>query len=255
VDAVIEALNEALHAGIGICRVGVEGRGGLIGGLFLTGLVGSLTHCAGMCGPFVLSQTAARMEAIPLERMTELRRLAGAALLPYHLGRAVTYGGLGALAATFGGILGGADSFRLPAASMLGLAALLLLAMALPGVKALAGTGGESRWSRSLGELVRPLFARPFGLRGWLLGVMLGFIPCGLLYAALAAAAAGGNPVAGAFGMLAFWAGTVPMLVLVAAVGHAAVSHWRAPLLKAAPALLVLNAGMLGFMAWQLLAS
>lgn len=251
----LDALNEALHAGIGICRVGVEGRGGLIGGLFVTGLVGSLTHCAGMCGPFVLSQTAARLEAIPLERMTELRRLAGAALLPYHLGRAVTYGGLGALAAMFGGILGGADTFRLSAAALLALAALLLLALALPGVKALAGASGEGCWSRSVGGLARPLFARPFGLRGWLLGVLLGFIPCGLLYAALAAAAAGGNPVAGAFGMLAFWAGTVPMLVLVAAVGHAAVSHWRAPLLKAAPALLVLNAGMLGFMAWRLLAS
>ncbi|CUW37230.1 conserved protein of unknown function [Magnetospirillum sp. XM-1] len=251
----IELLTDLAHAGIGICKVGVDGRENLILGLFVTGLVGSLTHCAGMCGPFVLSQCAARLEAIPLERMTEMRRLAGAALLPYHLGRATTYGALGAVAATFGGILGGAASFRLLAALLLGVAALLLLAMALPGIKALAGRGGESAWARAVGRMAGPLFARPFGLRGWALGIMLGFIPCGLLYAALAAAAAGGNPVAGAFGMLAFWAGTVPMLVLVAAVGQAALSHWRAPLLRAAPALLVLNAGMLGFMAWQLLAS
>ncbi len=251
----IEALTDLAHAGIGICRVGIDGRENLILGLFVTGLVGSLTHCAGMCGPFALSQVAARLEAIPLERMTEMRRLAGAALLPYHLGRATTYGVLGAVAASFGGILGGAGSFRLLAAVLLGVAAALLLAMALPGVKALGGGGGESRWSRAVGRMAGPLFARPFGLRGWMLGVMLGFIPCGLLYAALAAAAAGGNPVAGTFGMLAFWAGTVPMLVLVATVGQAALSHWRAPLLRAAPALLVLNAGMLGFMAWQLLAS
>ena len=83
----------------------------------------------------------------------------------------------------------------------------------------------------------------------------LGFIPCGLLYAALAAAAAGGNAIAGAAGMLAFAAGTMPMLVIVGTVGQAAITHWRAPLLRLAPALLVLNAGMLGFMAWQLLAS
>jgi sulfite exporter TauE/SafE len=252
---VIEFLTSLAHTGIGICKVGVEGNESLILGLFITGLVGSLTHCGGMCGPFVLSQCAARMEAIPLEHMTEMRRLAGAALLPYHLGRATTYGALGAAAALFGGILGGAGSFRLPAALMLILAAILLLAMALPGVKALGGAGGESRWARSVGRLAGPLFTRPFGLRGWALGVMLGFIPCGLLYAALAAAAAGGNPIAGTFGMLAFWAGTVPMLVLVAVVGQAALSHWRAPLLRAAPVLLVLNAGMLGFMAWQLLAS
>ena len=251
----IDQIASLLHTGIGICRVGIDGRENLILGLFVTGLVGSLTHCVGMCGPFALSQCAARMQAIPLERMTELRRLAGAALLPYHLGRATTYGALGAVAAGFGGILGGADSFRLPAALMLILAAILLLSMALPGVKALGGGSGESRLARMVGRMASPLFARPFGLRGWALGLMLGFIPCGLLYAALAAAAAGGNPVAGAFGMLAFWAGTVPMLVLVAVVGQAALSHWRGPLLRAAPALLVLNAGMLGLMAWQLLVS
>ena len=101
----------------------------------------------------------------------------------------------------------------------------------------------------------RPLFASPFGLRGWLLGMALGFIPCGLLYAALAAAASGGNPIAGAAGMLAFAAGTVPMLMVVGWVGQAAVTHWRGPLLRLAPVLLVLNASVLGFMAWQLLVS
>lgn len=252
----MDFLDQIVHTGAGICRVGIDGNENLLLGLFITGLVGSLTHCGGMCGPFVLSQCAARLEAVPLERMTELRRLAGAALLPYHLGRAFTYGLLGALAASFGAVLGGAGAFRLPAALMLALAALLLLAMALPGIKAWTGNGGgESRLAVLVSRAARPLFSRPFGLRGWLLGVMLGYIPCGLLYAALAAAAAGGNAVAGAFGMLAFWAGTVPMLVVVAAVGQAALSHWRAPLLRAAPALLVLNAGMLGFMAWQILAS
>jgi len=249
------ALDALLHAGADICRVGVDGRGGLLGGLFLTGLIGSLSHCGGMCGPFVLSQVAGRLEAIPLERMTEMRRLAGAALVPYHLGRATTYAALGAAAASFAGILGGAPGFRRLAAGLLMLAALALLALAIPGLKPAAAGRGESFWSARIGRLARPLFASPFGLRGWLLGVALGFIPCGLLYAALAAAASGGTAVAGAAGMLAFTAGTVPMLVVIGAVGHAAMAHWRGPLLRLAPVLLVLNAGMLGFMAWQLLAS
>ena len=249
-------LAEALHSGMTICRVGIDGHEGVLGGLFLTGLIGSLSHCGGMCGPFVLSQVAARMEAIPLERMTEMRRLAGAALLPYHLGRATTYAALGAGAASFAGILGGGTGFRWLAAGLLILAVGVLLSLALPGLKALSsGGGGESFWSARLGKWARPLFASPFGLRGWLLGVALGFIPCGLLYAALAAAASAGNAIAGAAGMLAFAAGTVPMLVAVGAVGQAAVTHWRAPLLKLAPVLLILNAGVLGFMAWQLLSS
>jgi len=249
------SLGALLHSGMDICRVGVDGRGGLIAGLFLTGLVGSLTHCSGMCGPFVLSQVAARMEAIPLDRMSEARRWVGAALVPYHLGRATTYAVLGAVGAAFAGSLGGGSGFRWLAAALLGLAALGLLSLALPAVKALLGGGGETWWSAKVARLARPLFSSPFGVRGWLLGVALGFIPCGLLYAALAAAAAAGNPVAGAAGMLAFAAGTVPMLVVAAAVGHAAVSHWRAPLLRLAPVLLVVNAGVLGLMAWQLVAS
>ena len=54
----------------------------LVLALFMAGLVGSAGHCAGMCGPFVLAQVGAR---------TQLNRLAGSALLPYHLGRGTTY--------------------------------------------------------------------------------------------------------------------------------------------------------------------
>jgi sulfite exporter TauE/SafE len=207
-----------------------------------------------MCGPFVLSQVAARLEQVPLERMSEWRRLTGAGLVPYHLGRATSYATLGAVGAAATGVLSAWGGFRYVAAALLALAALFLLGMAVPRLKALLGGGGESWWSRSLGALARPLFASPTGLRGWLLGVMLGFIPCGLLYAALAAAAATGDALAGAMGMLAFAAGTVPALVAVGAIGHFAVARWRAPMLRWAPLLLTANAGMLGFMAWQLAA-
>jgi uncharacterized protein len=248
-----DTLATLLHSGLAVCRAGVAGRGGLIGSLFLTGLVGSLTHCGGMCGPFVLSQVAARLEALPASRMSEWRRLAGASLVPYHLGRATTYALLGAAAAAASGSLGAWPPFRWLAAVLLALAALALLLLALPRLKGRAA-GGGSWWPDTVGRLARPLFASPNGARGWLLGVALGFVPCGLLYAALVAAAAGGDAIAGAAGMLAFTAGTVPMLVAVGTVGHAALAHWRGPLLRWAPALLVMNAGVLGFMAWQLLA-
>lgn len=246
----------ALTSGLMACRVTVAENGGLLTGLFLTGLVGSLSHCGGMCGPFVLSQLAARMEEIPASRMSEWRRLSGAALVPYHLGRATTYAGLGAIGGLAAGTLAGWGGFRFLAAALLGLAALVLLGMAMPRLKALVGgaTGGESWWSRRIGRLARPLFASPAGMRGWLLGVALGFIPCGLLYAALAAAAATGDALAGAFAMLAFAAGTVPVLVAIGAIGHFAIGRWREPMLRWSPMLLVANAGMLVFMAWQLAA-
>ncbi|MGE5504774.1 MAG: sulfite exporter TauE/SafE family protein [Actinomycetota bacterium] len=245
-----DSLSALLASGLAVCSTRVADGGGVIGTLFLTGLLGSLSHCSGMCGPFVLSQVASRLESVPASRMTEWRRLAGAALVPYHLGRATTYALLGALGALAAGRLPG---LRWLAAVLLGAAALFLLALAVPALKRL-GAGGGDWWSGRIGRLAQPLFHRPTGARGWLLGVALGFIPCGLLYAALAVAAASGDPVTGALGMLAFAAGTVPMLVTVGAVGHAAVVHWRAPLLKWAPLLLVLNAGVLGWMAWRMLA-
>ncbi|CAA7617245.1 sulfite exporter TauE/SafE family protein [Magnetospirillum sp. UT-4] len=241
-----------LAAGASVCRVAVAENGGLIGSLALTGLIGSATHCVGMCGPFVLSQAAARLEAVPLARMSEWTRVSGAVLLPYHVGRATTYGALGALGAAAAGAVGDLAALRPLAAVLLGLAALLLVAMAVPRLR--GGAAGETWWSRTVSGWARPLFAAPFGLKGWLLGVMLGFIPCGLLYAALAAAAASGDPVAGALGMLAFAAGTVPALLAVGIAGQAAAARWRAPMLRWAPLLLVANAGMLGFMAWQMAA-
>lgn len=250
----MDSLLTSLSAGLAVCRVAVADNGGLLSSLFLTGLIGSATHCVGMCGPFVLSQVAARLEQLPPDRMNEFRRMTGAALLPYHLGRATTYATLGGVGAAAAGALAGWSGFRYLAAGLLALAALFLMGMAVPRLKALLGGGGDGWWSRNVGALARPLFASPTGLRGWLLGVMLGFIPCGLLYAALAAAAASGDAVAGALGMLAFAAGTIPSLVAVGAIGHFAVARWRAPMLRWAPLLLTANAGMLGFMAWQLAA-
>ncbi|MCA9735916.1 sulfite exporter TauE/SafE family protein, partial [candidate division KSB1 bacterium] len=55
---------------------------GLPVSLFLAGLVGGFTHCAGMCSPFVLAQTA---------QGETFQRLSSKLLLPYHLGRMTTY--------------------------------------------------------------------------------------------------------------------------------------------------------------------
>ncbi|HZX85481.1 MAG TPA: sulfite exporter TauE/SafE family protein, partial [Reyranella sp.] len=45
------------------------------------------------------------------------------------------------------------------------------------------------------------------------LGVVLGFLPCGLLYGALAAAGGTGSPTDGALAMAAFALGTMPALI------------------------------------------
>lgn len=236
------------------CGAVLDGGGGLPLALFLAGLAGGVSHCAGMCGPFVLSQVGARLEAVGAAEMREWHRLAGGALIPYHLGRAATYSALGAAAAGLGGGLTRAAGLgRLSAVLLLG-AALFMLVMAVPALKNWwggAAAGGEGWWSRRLGRLASPLFARPAGWRGFLLGLLLGFLPCGLVWGALTAAAAAGTAAAGGLAMLAFSAGTLPSLLAIGLAGQLAGRRWRLQLLRYAPFLLIFNAGVLVLLAWQ----
>ena len=218
------------------CQATVQLNAPLILALFMAGVVGSAGHCAGMCGPFVLAQVGAR---------AGLSRLAGAALLPYHLGRGTTYIGLGVLLAAPIGLLARLDQLRWIPAAMLAAAAALFLAQAFLGWNRLGG--------RAPGFLRRAggLFAKPLGMRGYALGVVLGFLPCGLLYSALGAAAATADPLAAAFGMLGFVLGTMPMLMVIGLLGHGAAAHWRDLARKAMPVVAAVNAVVLLAMAWR----
>src|SRR5579859_3341138 len=191
----------------------------LAGGLFITALLGSFAHCVPMCGPFVL------MQSTPHAAEPMLRRLAGALLLRYQAGRLVTYVALGAVAGGAGGVVAGQSGLRWPLAILLGVAALAFLAQA---AARLFSFGGEALalLSRPLARFVVPLAARQPG--GFKLGLLLGLLPCGFLYAALAAAAATGSSLGGALAMASFGAGTVPALVSVALAGRAALARWRA---------------------------
>lgn len=205
----------------------------IAGGLFATALIGSVAHCLPMCGPFVLMQSSTRTgESL-------LRRLSGALLLRYQAGRLITYVALGAAAGGAGGWIAGQGALRWPLALLLGLAALAFLAQAVGRVMPLA-TGGLAVLSRPLADLVVPLAARSPG--GFRLGLLLGLLPCGFLYAALAAAAATGSMLGGVSAMAAFGAGTVPALVAVSLVGRAALGRWRPLAGPVLTGLLLLNA-------------
>jgi len=242
-----------LESGLHQCHVALEGGGGLLGSLALAGLIGGVSHCAGMCGPFVLSQVAARLEGTPASQMREWHRLTGAAVFPYHLGRAATYAVLGGLGAALTGTLTQVGGLHWLSAALLLAAALFMVGLAIPSLKR-GLSRGETQpgwWSRALEPLARPLFGRPTGWRGFALGMLLGFIPCGLLYGALVTAAASGDVLVGMAGMLAFAAGTWPSLFAVGLLGHLAGRHWRGPVLRYAPFLLMVNAGMLTWLAWR----
>ena len=110
--------------------------------------------------------------------------------------------------------------------------------------------GAPSSWNRAVAGL-----AARTGDNGYLLGLALGFLPCGFLYAALATSAASGSPLWGALAMLAFGLGTAPALVALGVVGQVAGQRWQRGVTLAAPAVMLLNAVLLVALALRGLAA
>lgn len=242
-------LGNCLHD---LAALGPGGLPALMGAMLLAGLAGGLTHCGAMCGPFVLAQAAATADRT-LAGGT-LRRLTGAALLPYQAGRALGYSALGAIAGGFGALLAQASGLRFVAAAVLLLAALLMLAQASARIADLLPRLPAPRLPEALSRALAGLLAAPTGWRGVRLGLLLSALPCGLLYAALAGAAAAGSALAGALAMLAFAAGTAPALIALAFLGRIGTAALGARLRLAGAALFALNAVVLTTLAVRLVA-
>ena len=246
----------SLSLALAHCKAIAIGHGPLLLSMFLAGLVGSASHCAPMCGPFVLAQTGETMARLAVGS-GELRRLSGAALLPYHAGRAITYILLAVLLSLPLQLMARLPELRwIPAIALL-LGALLFLMLGVRGLRGSLESGllGGAGIGAKLGHLARPLFAKPWGWRGVGLGMVLGFLPCGLLYAAIGAAAATSDPVAAAMSMAVFTLGTFPVLWLIGYLGGWAQRRWNKLARPILPAIAVLNAIVLGGMAWNWIAA
>lgn len=223
------------------CQAVIDSHGGLLLTLFLAGLMGGFTHCAGMCGPFVLAQTTTN----PGNPGGVLSRLRGGALLPYHLGRITTYMVLGVVAASVSGLVFSVPVQRGIAVVMLLAAGVIFFASALPTLKfsllpePLARQA--SRLGAAVGAFARPFFDKPSALGRYGLGFILGFLPCGMLAAALMAVAATADPFAAAMAMAAFGTGTFPALFLVGSGGQLARARWPHRMASVARGVMVFN--------------
>lgn len=207
-------------------------------GMLLAGLGWSL-HCIGMCGPILIgfAQAFERAEVTVAGRPVDPRgrraRLWGA-FACYHAGRIWTYAMLGLGAGFVGtgvrhtaGLLGMHRAAAI-AISLLVIAGGIALLGVVPGgpLTRLLDRCGYERWggSRWFGALVN---GRGPSAR-LLLGAVMGFLPCGAVYVAMAAAAALPTPVHAAGAMLAFGIGTLPALSLVFLGGRLVPARLRA---------------------------
>jgi sulfite exporter TauE/SafE len=218
------------------CTHGVLLEGGLLPSMVVTGLVGGFTHCMGMCGPFVLAQQQTENGA-----KTTLQKLGQSVLLWYHIGRLTTYIMLSIIAnMAFGAVFANPWFATWGRAVLLVAAALMFLGAAFPLVgRFLPWTVTLSlpfpfRWIEGR---VAALMASDTPLHRYGLGVLLGFMPCGLVLGALFAATAADNPVHAAIAMAAFGLATIPALFAVGLGGQVVRSVWPTGVQKLLPLL------------------
>jgi len=174
--------------------------------VFLLGLLGG-THCLAMCGGIVSALTVAAPGAAPAWRLN----------LAYNLGRIAGYALAGA---ALGGIgsLGLLLNDALPVQMGLYVAAnLMLLALGFYLCGVTSALALPERLGGRLWANIQPLTRRYLPARSVSqalpLGLLWGFLPCGMVYSALALTLLSGSAWRGAMLMLVFGLGTLPNLL------------------------------------------
>ncbi|MHB8772186.1 MAG: sulfite exporter TauE/SafE family protein [Syntrophales bacterium] len=178
---------------------------------FAAGFLGGFGHCIGMCGPIVAAF------ALPAGQQGS-RVIVLQPQLIYGAGRITAYAFVGALMGLSGtfvdtaGKLAGIQNLAAVLAGLFMVAAGLRITGLLRGpARAVWGEAGLLRAARIVAEADSVWKYFP-------LGILLGFIPCGLSYSLFIAAAGSGGVLPGMAAMISFGIGTLPAMLLFASL-------------------------------------
>ena len=177
---------------------------------FATGLLGSI-HCVGMCGGI----SSALSFAVPKEKLTN--KYIFLYHINYSFGRISTYTIIGAISGLFGSILSnilgnfGPQFLRMLAGVMLILLGLHLTNWWL-GIRYIEEIGIKI-W-RLISPITKHFIPVTSLYKGYLLGMVWGALPCGLVYSTLALALTQSNWQKSSLMMTIFGIGTMPAMFL-----------------------------------------
>jgi sulfite exporter TauE/SafE len=203
------------------------------------GLLGGV-HCVGMCGGIV----GALSLAMPGQKQGPKLTI----LLGYNTGRITSYVAAGALVGGIGQLSLG---FMHIQSLQLVLAVIAGFMMILMGFY-LGGWNGFLRHVEKAGGLVwkriepagRKLLPVRNPEQAYLLGLVWGWLPCGLVYSMLIWALGSGGPVDGAMLMLAFGIGTLPNLLATGLLAGQFVRRMQQPRVRMAAGVLLILFGI-----------
>jgi hypothetical protein len=209
---------------------------------FLIGLTGGV-HCFGMCGGIVGALTLGLPPTSGHPLRTRLPFL-----LAYNLGRITSYVTAGTLA---GGVGAWAAHLISVHHAQLGLQIIAGLFMILLGLYLAGWQGTLSRLERAGGALwrrIEPLGRRFFPVRTPLqalgIGLVWGWLPCGLVYSVLVWAMGAGGALEGGLLLLSFGLGTLPTLLAMGTVAATLAGFVRRRGVRAAAGVMVILFGV-----------
>lgn len=190
------------------------------------GFFGGFGHCMAMCGPFVITQLSSNLSHVKIDDYKGLNKISKIALIPYHLGRITTYSILGFITAFLRSSLDKNIGFEIFSGLLLLVACMFFVNLLFRENKSFLSKflGKKINFIKSktpkkihkitqktlsflfsrLTKKINFLLNNSMGIKGYYLGLILGFIPCGMLYGAFALAGSLSSPFLAIIGMLFF---------------------------------------------------
>jgi sulfite exporter TauE/SafE len=192
------------------------------------GLISSF-HCVGMCGPIAMM--------LPVDRTNEARKVLQ--ILTFHVGKLTAYGSLGLVFGFLGKTLYIAG-WQQQMSIILGV--LMIMVAVIP--ERLFAQYNFSKPVYKLISKVKSHLGQQFKNKSYsslfAIGLMNGFLPCGMVYVAIFGAIAMQSVSLGVLYMLLFGIGTIPMLTLVVYLSQLLSFSFRNTLQKIIPFVAVL---------------
>lgn len=196
------------------------------------GFLGSF-HCIGMCGPIAM--------ALPISQTNSFGKIGS--LFLYHFGRSTTYSLLGLIAGGVGQSLFFFNAQRF-FSIFLGLVILVVLGFTYMNAKTVFGAGIFNSFNKLKNKLSGLLTKKGY-INVFTIGFLNGLLPCGLVYMAMAGAAASANMFQGAVFMWFFGIATIPVMLSISLLGGTIGFKFRQTIKKATPIIWSLMAVLL----------
>ncbi|WP_426485732.1 sulfite exporter TauE/SafE family protein [Flavobacterium sp. 2] len=190
---------------------------------FILGLISSL-HCVGMCGPIAVM--------LPVDHQNEAKKVTQ--IITYHLGRLTAYASIGLIF----GLLGRGffmAGIQQKISIFIGLA---MIAVVLIPEKTFAKYNFSKPVYKVISKIKSSLgsqFKKKSYKSLFVIGLLNGFLPCGMVYVALFGAIAMQSASLGVLYMLLYGLGTIPLMTIVVYIHSLLKLPFRNKIQKAIP--------------------